>query len=464
MKMWGGRFEQAPNADFEAWQRSFPFDRRLLPQEVVASKAYAAALGHAGVLSVQDKTAILKGLDQIAAEPAPTDDPAVEDVHHYVEARLAQIAGEAAYKLHTGRSRNEQIATDLRLFTREQTEEIQQQILALLEVLAGRAASARDATMPAYTHLQPAEPVLAAHWLLSYAEMFLRDLDRLEDCRIRLNQCPLGSGAVAGSLVKLDRQKIAAGLGFDAPTNNSMDATSDRDFAIEFVSSCAQLAMHLSRLAEEFILFASREYGFILLPEAYSTGSSAMPQKKNPDALELLRGKTGRITGNLVALLVMMKGLAQAYHKDLQEVQEPLFDTADQALAAVHIAAGFVQAVEFDWDGMRAAASAGFLNAFAAAGYLAAQDVPFRRAHEQIGAAVRLCLARGLELQDLSPEELQQCGIHVDVADFRAHLSTEAVLAAHDVIGGTAPAQVRAALAALQEKIAAWKGVAHAGA
>jgi argininosuccinate lyase len=464
MKMWGGRFEQAADAAFEDWQRSFPFDRRLLSQEVAGSKVYAAALADAGVISAQEETAILNGLAQIASEPVPADDPAIEDNHHYVEARLVQIAGEAGYKLHTGRSRNEQIATDLRLFVREQIDEVQQGISALLDVLAERAAAAGDAAMPAYTHLQPAEPVLVAHWLLSYAEMFLRDADRLRDCRARVNQCPLGSGAIAGSLVQLDRLKIAARLGFDAPTGNSIDATSDRDFAIEFVGSCAQLAMHLSRVAEEFILFASREYGFVALPEAYSTGSSAMPQKKNPDALELLRAKSGRITGNLVALLMTMKGLPQAYNKDLQECQQPLFDTADQIGAAVKIAAGFLHAVEFDWDRMQAAASSGHLNAFAAAAYLAGTGVPFRRAHEQVGAAVRLCLARGLELQDLSFEELHQCGIDVDLGEFRSHLSTKAVLAAHNMTGGTAPAQVRRAVAALQEKISAWKGVAHASA
>jgi argininosuccinate lyase len=463
MKMWGGRFSQASDGDFERWQRSFPFDRRLLPQEVAASKAYAAALFKAGVLSRDEQAAILGGLDQIAAEPRPEDNPAIEDVHHYVEMRLVEIVGETGYKLHTGRSRNEQIATDLRLFVREQIDLLREQLFELCDVLAERCSAAGDAVMPAYTHLQPAEPVLVAHWLLSYAEMFLRDAERLQDCRVRLNQCPLGSGAVAGSLVALDRDAIATGLGFDRPTANSIDATSDRDFAIDFVAACAQLAIHLSRLAEKFIIFATRDYGFIALPESHSTGSSAMPQKKNPDALELLRGKSGRITGNLVSLLMLMKGLPQAYNKDLQECQEPLFDTADQTVAALNIATGFLSAVEFDWDRMRAAAALGHLNAFAAAAFLANTGVPFRRAHELVGSAVRLCIERGLELQDLSAEELAQCGITVDAAEFRSHLTTAAVLAAHNVTGGTAPAQVRRSLAELLEKLASRKGVAHAG-
>ena len=462
MKMWSGRFRESSDPLFEDWQRSFPFDRLLLGQEIAASRAYAEALRAAGVLDAGEAKAIVAGLERILAEGTPQDDPAIEDVHHFVEARLAEIIGETAYKLHTGRSRNEQISTDLRLFVREQIDGLREAIVELLEALAEQARKAGQHAMPAYTHTQRAEPVLVAHWLLGYAEMLLRDLGRLHDCRARANECPLGSGAVAGTLLKLDRVALARALGFDRPTANSVDATSDRDFVLELVQACALLAVHLSRMAEEFILFATQEFGFVQLPEAYATGSSAMPQKKNPDALELARGKAGRIAGDAVTLLMTVKGLTQSYNKDLQETQQPLFDAAGQALGMVRVMAGFVRAVEFDFARMEVAAGTGFLNAFAAAACLAEQGVPFRRAHELVGGAVRLCVERGIELQELAPEDWKQCGIEVDVAALRARLTTAAVLAAHDVEGGTAPARVRAALAALEERTSALKGAIHA--
>ncbi len=333
MKMWSGRFDQGPDAEFEQWQRSFPFDRLLLPYEVAASKAHAAALAKAGVLSGAELAALLSALDQIATEGIPeADDPTIEDVHHYVESRVVELAGEAGYKLHTGRSRNEQIATDLRLYVREHIDAVSQLLIEFVDEFVKQAESAGESVMPAYTHLQRAEPVLVAHWLLAYVEMFLRDVDRLDDCRQRLNVCPLGSGAVAGTILPLDRVAIADELVFAKPSANSMDATSDRDFAIEFVHALSFVALHLSRWAEEFILFATTEFGFVKLPEAYSTGSSAMPQKKNPDALELIRGKAGKVFAEATALFIGVKGLPLAYNKDMQETQQPVFAAAQQVV------------------------------------------------------------------------------------------------------------------------------------
>jgi argininosuccinate lyase len=315
--------------------------------------------------------------------------------------------------------------------------------------------------MPAYTHLQRAEPVLVSHWLLAYVEMFLRDADRIADCRKRVNLCPLGSGAVAGATLPLDRRAIASELGFDGPTVNSLDATSDRDFVLEFVSALSLFALHLSRWAEEMILFSSQEFGFVCLPEAYSTGSSAMPQKKNPDLLELTRGKTARIIGDVTALLVAMKGLPLAYNKDLQETQEPLFDAADTVMGLLRLVTGWMKAVDFNYERMQEAAQTGFMNAWAAATYLVQRAVPFRLAHEQIGKAVQLCLEKDCELQDLSVEDLRRLNPLFDT-DFYDCLKLEFVLAIHDVPGGTAPARVRQAIATARQKIGSMHEEAHA--
>ncbi len=463
MKMWSGRFRGGPDPEFDAWQRSFPFDRRLLPQEIAASKAHAAALHAAGVLSNAELEATLRGLEQIAREGVAGDDPAIEDVHHFVESRLVAVAGELGYKLHTGRSRNEQIATDLRLYVRDHIAELRGLLAGLVGAFLDRAQQAGDAAMPSYTHLQRAEPVLVAHWLLAYAEMFLRDLGRLGDCRARLNECPLGSGAIAGAILPLDRRAMATELGFDRPMANSLDATSDRDFAIDFAQALSLLAIHLSRWAEEMILFSTTEYGFVVLPEAYSTGSSAMPQKKNPDSCELIRGKAARVTANATSLLIAAKGLPLAYNKDLQETQQPVFDSAEQCAAMVKIATGFMSAVTFNFDRMEAAATTGCMNAMAAAGHLVRTGIPFRRAHELIGNAVQLCMQTGCELEDLSAEQWKQCGIDF-TPELRASLKLKSVLGCHDVEGGTAPARVRQALAFAQERLAAAKGAAHVGA
>jgi len=467
MKMWSGRFRQPLDAEFERWQRSFPFDQQLLPQELSASRAHAQALRAADILSAAELAAILGGLESIArraaVEPGYLNDAEAEDVHHFVERELTAAIGETGLKLHTGRSRNEQIAADLRLYVRDAIDALEPQLVAVLRGFLAQAERAGDAAMPSYTHTQRAEPVLVAHWLLAYFEMLLRDADRLADCRRRLNLCPLGSGPIAGATLVLDRKAMAHALDFDAPTANSMDATSDRDFAIEFLQCLSLLAIHLSRFAEEIILFSTQEYGFVLLPDAYATGSSAMPQKKNADALELIRGKSGRIIGAATAMLVMTKGLPLAYNKDMQESQEPVFDAAATMKGVLRIVAGFVPAMDFNGERMRAAASRGFMNAMAAATYLVGRGVPFRRAHEQIGHAVQLCLERGCELEDLTLAELRQFSPDFG-EDVYEYLNLEAVLACHDVPGGTAPARVREALAQARQRLDAIERGLHANA
>ena len=465
MKMWSGRFRQPLDPEFEKWQRSFEFDRRLLSYEVAASGAHARALKNAGIFTADELIGVLQGLEQIAeraaASPAFLEDQEAEDVHHFVEKQLAALIGDTGYKLHSGRSRNEQIATDLRLYVRAAIDQMRSELGALCAVFVDRAETAADAAMPAYTHLQRAEPVLVGHWLLAYVEMFLRDADRLADCRKRLNVCPLGSGAVAGATLSLDRVSMADSLGFDAPSGNSIDTTSDRDFAIEFVNVLSMIALHLSRWAEEMILFSSQEYGFVQLPEAYSTGSSAMPQKKNPDLLELVRGKSGRIVGNAVALMTAVKGLALAYNKDLQETQEPLFHATDSLLLMLPLVTGWMKAVEFEHERMQQAAQSGFINAWAAATYLVSRGVPSRMAHERIGKAVQMCLERSCELQDLPLDDLRSLSPAFG-EDFYQSLSLASVLAIHDVPGGTAPNRVRQAIAVARKKIESLREEVHA--
>jgi argininosuccinate lyase len=456
MKMWSGRFRQPLDPEFEKWQRSFPYDQRLLPFELAASRAHASALEHAGVLSSEELSEIVKALAEIAlrAESSPEflNDPEAEDVHHFVEKQLTALIGATGYKLHTGRSRNEQIATDLRLFVRQSIDTLQNLIADWIEAILARAEAAGAAAMPAYTHLQPAEPVLVAHWLLAYAEMFFRDATRLADCRKRANLCPLGSGAVAGATLTLNRQAMATELGFDAPTANSIDATSDRDFAIEFVDTLSFLSLHLSRWAEEMILFSTPAYGFVELPEPYSTGSSAMPQKKNPDLLELVRGKAARVMGCATTLQTLVKGLPLAYNKDMQETQEPLFDASDTVLGMLPLVTGFMNTVEFNEAKINRAANSGFMNAWAAAAYLVERGVPSRLAHEAVGKAVQLAVERGCDLQKLPLTDLQAIHSSFD-AGFHSCLGLTEVLALHDVSGGTAPRHVKRALQNARERV-----------
>jgi argininosuccinate lyase len=464
MKMWTGRFTEPADATFDRWQRSFPYDRRLLHDEIAASRAYAEGLRAAGVLDDAELHTMLAGLSRVDAAGVPADDdPTIEDVHHYVERRLVEEIGETGYKLHTGRSRNEQIATDLRLYVRAHCDRLDAAVRDLTAAVLDRAEAAGGAVMPAYTHLRRAEPVLVAHWWTAYAEMLLRDLDRLHDVRRRVNECPLGVGAVAGSVVALDREAVARRLGFDRPTANSIDATSDRDFVIEFVQTAATLSLHLGRLAEDLILFASHEFGFVRLAQAYSTGSSAMPQKQNPDALELTRAHAGVMIGHVVALLTCVKGLPLAYNKDLQETQRPLFDAAERSLSAVSVMAGVVRSLVYDETRMEAAARRGGTSALAAAACLARRGVPFRRAHERVANAVRLALSRGCELAQLQDADWSECGIDVPADELRAAMDLSAVIELHDVHGGTARSRVTRAIGHARERLSRARGAVGVG-
>ena len=465
MKMWSGRFREPLDPEFDQWQRSFGFDRRLLGEELEASAAWARALFKSGVLGDSELKQVLGALQTIAEQcrqnPSLALQTDAEDVHHFVELRLTALIGEVGLKLHTGRSRNEQIATDLRLYTRKQSDSVRDAIAALAEALVARAEELGGTAMPAYTHLQKAEPVLAAHWLLAYVWMFLRDSERLADCRKRINVLPLGSGAVAGTGVKLDREFMAHELGFDGITSNSMDATSDRDFELEFLQCAELIGLHLSRLAEEITTFSTTEFAFLTLPDSLSTGSSAMPQKKNPDATELLRAKSAKVAALAMQASMTIKGLPLAYNKDMQELQQPLFEAADTILGALSVATKLMSTIGFNRDRMQSAASTGFMNAMEAANYLVRQGVPFRRAHEAIGQAVRIATEKGCELDGLTLEELKQIRPEFDAGFYEA-LKLSSVLSHHDVPGGTAPNRVKQALAEAKRKIEALREVHYA--
>jgi argininosuccinate lyase len=468
-KMWSGRFREPLDAEFESWQRSIGFDWRLLPQEIAASKAHASALLAAKILTKDETTELREALDAIATEHASEagkalvrDHATAEDIHHFVELKLVERVGSLGLKLHTGRSRNEQIATDLRLYVRKQINLAQSALAAWAKALVKQAHAAGESVMPSYTHMQRAEPVLVAHWLLAYVEMILRDATRLRDCSVRLNFCPLGSGAVAGATLALDRNLTARELGFIAPTANSIDATSDRDFVLEYLQALTFVGLHLSRFAEEITLFATAEFGFVILPEAFSTGSSAMPQKKNPDLTELIRAKVGRIHGAAEAVTLQLKGLPLAYNKDLQETQEQAFSVSfvPQMLSLI---ARFTAALQFNRERMSEAAQSGCLNAMAAATYLVHKGVPFRTAHEKIGNAVRFAIEKGVELNALTLDELRQFGEEFE-KDFFAAVTLTATLDCHNVAGGTARERVREALAAASKRIDALaQEVIHAG-
>jgi argininosuccinate lyase len=444
-KMWSGRFREPLNKQFESWQRSFPFDWRLLPHEVEASIAHARAIEAVGILTSEELLQMEQGLRAVAKLENIADNEQAEDIHHYVELELTKQIGDLALKLHTGRSRNEQIATDMRLFVRGAIDTTLAGLTAWRSALIELAESAGEAVMPSYTHLQRAEPVLVAHWLLTYVSMIERDITRLSDARKRMNHCPLGSGAVAGATLALDRTIAARALNFDAPTPNSMDATSDRDFALEFTQALATLGIHISRFAEELTLYSTAEFGFLDLPERFSTGSSAMPQKKNPDLTELIRGKSARLLGASVTLATLIKGLPLAYNKDLQEGQEPVFDAADTIAGILGVLPAFTASLKFRFDKMKTAAETGYLNAMAAATYLSNKGVPFRKAHEHIGNAVRFGLETNRELQHLTLDELRTISREFG-EDFYAAITLEATLDCHDVIGGTARSRVKTAL------------------
>jgi argininosuccinate lyase len=467
--MWSGRFREPLDPFFDQWQRSIRFDWQLLPDEIAASRAHALALEAAGVLTAGETGQIRAALSAIVAEycAKPEDvsgHKEAEDIHHFVELKLVERVGDLGLKLHTGRSRNEQIATDLRLYVRARIQELRVQLATWANALLEQAKAAGEAAMPSYTHLQRAEPVLVAHWLLAYVQMLLRDASRLDDCARRLNYCPLGSGAIAGATLALDRSIAAKELAFTAPTANSMDATSDRDFVLEFLQVLTTIALHASRFAEEITLFATAEFGFVELPEAFSTGSSAMPQKKNPDLTELVRAKVGRIHGAAESVTLQLKGLPLAYNKDMQETQEPVFLAGAEAQKMLRVLAAFTAALQFRKERMRAACESGFLNAMAAATYLVHKGVPFRKAHEKIGNAVRYCLDKNCELNALTLDELKQFGPEFE-ADFFAAATLEATLDCHNVSGGTARSRVREALKEAEASIQSLETeVTHAGA
>lgn len=447
-KPWGGRFAGPTERKVEEYTASLPFDWCLYPYDIQGSIAYARALVKAGVLTDVEEQRITRGLEEIRKELDEGEldlDPAHEDIHMYIEHRLIEKVGELGGKLHTGRSRNEQIALDLRLYLRAEIGRIVHEIRVLQEAILDRAERHLDAVMPGYTHLQRAQPVLWSHHLMAYVEMLTRDSVRFQDCLTRITVMPLGSGALAGTAYPIDRDALAQDLGFPEVSRNSIDAVSDRDFALEFLAGASIIMMHLSRLSEEIILWATTEFGFVDLPEAYATGSSLMPQKKNPDVAELARGKTGRVFGDLVALLTAMKGLPLSYNRDLQEDKEPVFDALDTLRGTLQVLAPMVQGLRVDAERMRRATEEGFLNATDAADYLVSKGLPFRQAHEVIGTLVRYCLEQKKRLDQLSVDELRRYSPLFE-KDFSDFIALDASLNRRGVIGGTAPDQVRKAI------------------
>jgi len=446
---WGGRFSEPTDTRAQAFTASLPFDHRLWPFDIQGSEAWARALAHGGVLSQAELEAILGGLAAVRQELEAGTFPfriELEDIHMNVERRLTEKVGPVGGKVHTGRSRNDQIALDMRLWIRAEIDTIQAAIRAVQAAFLEQAERHRDCPMPGYTHLQRAQPIVLAHHLLAYFFMLQRDRGRFADARRRLDVLPLGAGALAGTTVPLDRHALARDLGFAAPSPNSMDAVSDRDFAVEFCAAAAILAMHLSRLSEELVLWASAEFGFVELPDAYATGSSIMPQKKNPDIAELVRGKTGRVYGNLVRLLTVMKGLPLAYHSDMQEDKEAFFDAADTVRACLGILAPLLHALRFRTERLRALAGESYSTATDLADYLVRKGMPFRLAHEVVGKAVALALGRGVGLHELPLEALRALSPLFE-PDFRDAVSVEASLAARNVYGGTGPKAVAQELA-----------------
>ena len=447
-KPWGGRFTEPTDAFVEAFTASVSFDKRLYAHDIAGSIAHATMLAKVGVLTADERDAIKAGLETIRGEienGAFQWSISREDVHMNIEARLIENIGEVGKKLHTGRSRNDQVATDIRLYLRDELKDIIAELARLQTALVDMAEQQADTIMPGFTHLQTAQPVTFGHHLLAWFENLKRDHGRLVDCAKRVNVMPLGAAALAGTSYPIDRAYTAELLGFDAPAENSLDAVSDRDFAIEFVSAAALTMVHLSRFSEELILWASAQFNFIELGDSFCTGSSIMPQKKNPDVPELIRGKTGRVTGNLMSLLMLMKGQPLAYNKDNQEDKEPLFDTVDNLRASLRVFADMVPAITPRHDNMRKAAFSGFSTATDLADYLVRQGVAFRDAHEVVGKAVRLGVETKRDLSEMSLQELQGFSDRIEQDVFEV-LTLEGSVAARDHLGGTAPAQVRAAV------------------
>lgn len=453
--MWGGRFAAGPDAIMEAINASIDFDKRLVRQDIEGSRAHAAMLAKQGIISDDDALVIREGLltvlDEIENGKLELS-KSLEDIHMNVEARLKKLVGEPAGRLHTGRSRNDQVATDFKLWTRDQFDAAISGLDALIEALLTQAEAGADMVMPGFTHLQVAQPVTWGHHMMAYVEMFARDKSRMQDARSRMNESPLGAAALAGTSFPIDRHMTAETLGFDRPSANSLDAVSDRDFALEFLSSAAICATHLSRFAEELVIWSSAQFGFVTLSDRFSTGSSIMPQKKNPDAAELIRAKVGRITGAMVGLLTVMKGLPLTYSKDMQEDKEQVFDAADSLMLALAAMAGMVADMKPNQDNLHQAASTGFSTATDLADWLVRElNMPFRDAHHVTGALVKMAEDKGCDLPDLSLEEMQTVHKEIRLEIFN-YLGVENSVASRTSYGGTSPQNVR-------QQIAKWRDV-----
>ena len=454
--LWGGRFTGKTDAGFVEFNRSFKFDRRLFEADIRASIAHCHGLRGAGVLRVQESDEITSALENILERASKAanyfDELPSEDVHSFIETRLIEMVGDVGRKLHTGRSRNDQVATALRLWLRDEVDAIVYRLRGTQEVLLNVAEAHGAAVLPGYTHLQRAQPVLWAHWCLAYFEMFVRDRERLVEVRRRTNAMPLGSAALAGTSYKVDRDAVAKELGFDSVSRNSLDAVSDRDFCIEFASGVSLIMVHLSRLAEDIIIYSTSEFGFIELSDAVATGSSLMPQKKNPDSMELVRGKSARVFGNTISLLTMMKGLPLAYNKDMQEDKEAVFDIVDTVKSALTVTAVVLRNLRLNEEKALAAASQGFMNATELADYLTRKGMPFREAHQIVGKLVLDAIGRGLELHELMLDEMQTVSSLIDDDVYDA-LSLEQTLATKSQAGGTSRERVAEALLAARRDL-----------
>ncbi len=448
--MWGGRFADGPSSIMREINASIPFDKKLWRHDIRASLAHVAMLAEQGIVDAEDAAQIANGLNQIAQEfeaDGVAENLDLEDIHMHVEARLSEIVGPVAGRLHTARSRNDQVATDFKLWVRDAMDMVESALATLQKTLVDRAEEHADTIMPGFTHLQSAQPVSLGHHLMAYYEMIRRDRSRFADARQRMNESPLGAAALAGTGFPIDRDKTASTLGFDGPTGNSLDSVSDRDFALDYLMAATQCSLHLSRLAEEFVIWASQPFGFIKLPDSFSTGSSIMPQKRNPDAAELVRGHAGRIAGAMNALVITMKGLPLAYSKDMQDDKPPVFEAHDLLGLSIAAMTGMIGDVEFNGDRMRALAAAGYSTATDFADWLVREKkLPFREAHHVTGAVVALAEECGCGLADLTLDQFQAIDNRIDVDVFSV-LSVEASVASRSSYGGTAPDQVRVQIA-----------------
>ncbi len=453
--MWGGRFEAAPDVLMQEINASIFFDYQLAAQDIAGSLAHVAMLGKQGILTKTEAQAIATGLQQVKREIEEgkmTFSAALEDIHMHIESRLKEIIGDVAGKLHTARSRNDQVATDFRLYVRDALDDAEALLADLQEALLSKAHRYADTIMPGFTHLQTAQPVTLGHHLMAYVEMFGRDRSRVKDARVRMNECPLGAAALAGTSFPIDRDATAHALYFDSPTRNSLDSVSDRDFALEYLAVASIIASHLSRLGEELVLWSSAQFNFVRLPDAFTTGSSIMPQKKNPDAAELLRGKSGRIIGAMLSLFMVMKGLALAYNKDMQEDKEPVFDAARQLALSLKVAIGMMAGLEANTEVMRASAARGFSTATDLADWLVRTfAMPFRDAHHVTGSIVKLAEKKGVDIAELSLAEMQSVEPRI-TQDVFSVLTVEHSVASRTSYGGTAPERVRAAISEARKR------------